>query len=545
MKKTIILSLILLIASFVQSQTLEEAKKHIYYTRYDAAEKVLQKVISSENPSPEAWYWLSEIYLKQLRPGLAENALKAGQDYMQKQNYEDKKYPWVAMGWAHLLLDTGKVEEARTRIEAILKQTKYKNATALLAAARANIESKNGDASWALQLLKKAAKRDKKNPEIYAAEGDAHRKLIHGSNAVVSYTKANDVDPFFAEAMYKKGLIYKSQNNPEIYFDRFNKAYAMDSNYTPALYELYYYYFYRDITKAGKMLEAYLHNADPDAHHAYMQTDYYYVSKKYAEAIQSGKNIILRDGADTKPRIYKLIAYSYAATGDSATALENMDTYFVKQKPADLVVKDYELKAQLLEKLSPDKMLAIVWYKKALAAEKDKKERLDYMITLADMQKELGNRDREAMWRESIYTTKDRPSNLDIFNWGVALYSAKNYVKADSVFKIYAEKYPEQLFGYAWRARCNAVIDSTMEKGLAVPYYIKITELGVKDSIKNKTSLMGAYGYLGAYEANITKNYAGALSYFDKILQLEPGNSDAAKFADLLRNWIDEGKGIN
>ncbi len=545
MKKTIILSFILLFASFAQSQTIEEAKEHIYYTRYDAAEKVLQSIIVKENPSPDAWYWLGEIYLKQLKPGLAEKALQAGKDFMQKQDLAPKQYPLLSIGWAHLLLDTGKVQEARSQMEDILKQTKYKNATVLLAAARANIESKNGDAAWALELLKKAAKRDKKNPEVYAAAGDAHRKLIHGSDAVVSFGKANDVDPSFAEAMYKKGLIYKSQNNIEIYIDRFKKAYAMDSNYTPVLYELYYFYFYRDIAKAGNMLEAYLRNADPDAHHAYMQTDYYYVSKKYDEAIRSGKDILAKEGNEAKPRIYKLIAYSYAATGDSATALQNMDIYFEKQKPSEVVVKDYELKARLLEKLNPDKLLAIEWYKKALAAESEKKEKLGYMITVAEMQKELGNRDREAMWRESIYTTKDRPSNLDIFNWGVALYSGENYVKADSVFKIYAEKYPDQLFGYVWRARCNAVMDSTMEKGLAVPYYKKLTEMGAKDSKKNKTTLMGAYGYLGAYEANITKDYAGALVYFDKMLELEPTNSDAAKFADMLRNWINEGKASN
>ena len=91
------------------------------------------------------------------------------------------------------------------------------------------------------------------------------------------------------------------------------------------------------------------------------------------------------------------------------------------------------------------------------------------MITLADLQKEMGNREREAVWRENIYLNKEHPSNLHIYNWGLALYGDENYQKADSVFAIYEDKYPEQIYGYLWSAGSNALLDTTMEKGLAVP----------------------------------------------------------------------------
>ena len=42
-------------------------------------------------------------------------------------------------------------------------------------------------------------------------------------------------------------------------------------------------------------------------------------------------------------------------------------------------------------------------------------------------------------------------NNVDIFSWGVADYNAQNYVKADSIFGLYAAKYPDQTFGYYWR----------------------------------------------------------------------------------------------
>ncbi len=292
-------------------------------------------------------------------------------------------------------------------MEALLKETKYKDPATLLAVARANIESKNGDAGWAIELLNKAVKRDKKNAEIYLALGDAYRKIIDASTAIVKYKYALELNPSFAEAMYKTGRIYKSQKNTEVYVDRFKKAYRMDSLYTPALYELYYHYYNRNIAQADKFLKAYLRNADPSPSHAYMLADNYFISKKYQQAIGAAKEIINNEGENAAPRLYKLIAYSYAELGDSAVALTNMDVYFQKQKSSDYVSKDFELKAKLLEKLNPDKAVAIEWYKKALASEKEKQEKLNYMVTLAGLQNELGNREREAIWREEVYNTKD------------------------------------------------------------------------------------------------------------------------------------------
>ena len=48
-----------------------------------------------------------------------------------------------------------------------------------------------------------------------------------------------------------------------------------------------------------------------------------------------------------------MIAYSYAALGDSVQALESMNRYFDREDPSEFVAKDFELKAKLLEKTNP------------------------------------------------------------------------------------------------------------------------------------------------------------------------------------------------
>lgn len=543
MKRIFILMLSLSTFAQSKSQSIDDAQRHVYYERYETAKNVLRSIIAKGDAPPEAWYLLGEIYLEQKNLDSARFVLQDKQAQFLQENVSKKEHPLVFIGWAHVLLDSGLTTEARKQMDEVLTAGKYKNPVALLAAARANIESRYGDSLWAVELLKRAIKRDKKNEAIYTALGDAYRRLIDGSNAVISYDKALEINPVYAEAMFKKGRIYKSQNNPEIYVDRFTKAVAMDSAYTPALYELYYYYYFRDVVKAERFLNAYIRNADPSPKHAYMLADLHYVSKKWDLAVKEAKAILDAEGSNAEPRLYKLIAYSDAALGDSTAALTNMNLYFEKQNDSSWVAKDFEMKAKLLEKLDPDKTAAIAWYKKALAKEQDKNESLISMISLADLQKELGNREREAVWREKIYNVKEQPTNLDIYKWGVALYSAKEYEKADSVFEIYEDKYPEQIHGYLWRARSNALIDTTMEMGLAVPHYNKLIELISKDTAKNKPLLIRAYEYLGAYEANTTKDFTASMEYYNKILELDPDHSDAKKYTEILKKWIEDGKG--
>ncbi len=545
MKKlfSLLTAFFLLLGLFSSAQSIQDAKDHIYYQKYETAKTELQAVISKDN-TPEAYYLLGEIYLKEKNKDAAKDILQKGLDYVKAEDISMKSAPLVHIGWAHLMLDEGKTAEAKALMEEVLAAGKYKDADALYAAARAHVDSKAGDNAWAVTMLGKAANRDRKNPHVYTALADAYKKAIDGSNAVVYYDKAISVDSKFAEAMYKKGRLYKSHNNPQVYLEKFRTAVSMDAAYAPALYELYYYYFYVDVDQAKNYLDQYLQVAEKTMELDYMKTDLLFVSQKYPEAITGANAILAKAGKDVKPRVYKLLAYSQAYTGDSATALKNMNTYFEKQIDTSIVAKDYELKAKLLETLKADKSLAIEWYKKAVAVEKDKEQKVGYMSSLAEIQQELGNREREAVWRESIFTNKEKPSNLDIYKWGTALYAAEDYVKADSVFTIYENKYPEQIHGYLWRAKCNALIDTAMTMGIAVPRYIKLAEVAnAIDAEKNKAVILRAYNYLGIYEANITKNYPLSLEYFEKMLAIDPTNADGLKFSGILKGWIEKARG--
>ncbi len=539
-------TLVIVIVNFfllkVFSQSVEDAKRYIYYERFNSAKNTLSAIINSSSSTPEAWYLLSKMYLDENKNDSAEIIInKAFETF--GNNINPKNDPLLFMAKAYLHMQQGKIADARKEMEDVLNAGRYKNVDALMAAASANIENKNGDANWAIELLQKAAKRDKKNAAIELLLGDAYRKLHDGSSAIVAYMKAGSLDPSLAAVPYREGRVYQTQNNTEIYLEKFTKAYTIDPHYAPAIYQLYYYYYARDTVKAQQLLNDYIANSDPDPHHEVMQTDLYYLSGNYSKAIEGAKKLLQSEQADSLARLYKLLAYSYAAQGDSVTAYNNMNIYFEKQKPEDIIIKDYTLQASLAQNVDTNKTAPVKWYKKALALEQDSSEKVNYMVLIADIESENGNRNEEAMWREKIYNTKTDATNLDLYKWGVALFAAEQYSNADSIFAIYEEKYPDQIYGPLWRAKSNALIDTSMTLGLAVPHYKKLIELGEADPEKNKSFLLSAYGYLGSYEANITKDYATSLMYFEKIIALDADNTTAKKYVEILKDWVDNGKG--
>jgi len=123
-----------------------------------------------------------------------------------------------------------------------------------------------------------------------------------------------------------------------------------------------------------------------------------------------------------------------------------------------------------------------------------------------------------------------------LFNWGLAHYQAGELLEADTVFGQYIEKYPEQSFGYYWRARVNSAIDKEMKDGLAVPYYSKLAEVMQNDTANAsyKRWMIESYSYLAAYEANTQKDYREAIEYFGKLLEVDPENEEAKKYIAIL-----------
>lgn len=535
MKRIFVTVTILLFSTLVFSQTVQDAEHLIYHERYKSAAKTLHAILENEPNNEQAWYLLTNCHLEQNKPNEIKDSLQKA-----SQAVSDKPLIKVAYGW--ILLRQNDVAGAKQNFDAALKETRQKNAGVLMAIAKAYIDTKNADANYAVELLNKAIKRNKQNAELYVLLGDAYSKLSNGSDAYSAYKKALEINPKYARASYRLGKIFTSQKNP-VYMQYFEDAVNADSLYTPALFEIYYHYYFRDVAKAMVYLQKYVEASDFNEENDYLMTDMLYLNKHYKAAIKNAQHIIATQGDSAQARIYKLIANSYKKLNDTTNARDYMLRYFATNNDTTYLTADYETMGEIYASMSGREDSSAYYY--ILAAEKTTTDSAKFSLykKVAGLFEKKKDYKQQAEWLRKYYVNNATATNVDLFNCGVAYYYAGEYPVADSVYTVYTEKYPEQEYGYYWRARSNVAMDTAMEKGLAIPHYLKLIEIAEKDTTDetNRKRLIESYGYIASFKANHDKDYTGSMEYFEKILRLQPDNEDARKYVAILQKFISQG----
>ncbi|MBL7748119.1 MAG: tetratricopeptide repeat protein [Chitinophagaceae bacterium] len=539
-KKIIILIAAITVNSFfAKAQVIDEARYLIDNEKYQSAESLLEKFAGAISDEPEASNLLIKTYFEQDKKEEAKQFIKT----RLLPAISNTSNPLEKVAYARYLLGTGNKPAADDIFTSLLNDKKnQKNASLLMAMAEVYIDEEAGDPKMAIEWLNMAEKRDKNNPQADILKGLAYRRIPDATNAFLAYTAALKKDPGNVRAHYLIGKIFTAQKNPDVYMEHFQKAYQTDSSYAPVLEELYNHYYYRDVRLAKKYLEEFIVHADYSLRHEYYLTDILYLNGEYANAIRAAKGIIAKIGDESQPRLYKLIAYSYAKSGDSAQALPAIKQYFEKEEPAKTIAADFELRARLTERISGTEDAVISYYTIAFEMDTLAQNKARYAAKIAALYKQADNQSQLAIWLGKLYQWKAKPTNVDLFNWGLAHYTARDYKATDSVFGLYVSRYPNDIYGYYWRAQANAAIDTSMNEALAVPYYIKVVEIGEENINANTKMLLKAYGYLGGYEANITKDYTKSLMWFEKYLSLDAGNEDIAGYVETLKKWIENKK---
>lgn len=525
------LSLVFVAMFFVQqlfAQSLEDGKKFMYYERYKSAKEVFEKLVTDNPKNEDAAYWLSQAYI-----GM-ENVAKA-KEVLQTALQNKSTSPILLAGMGHVELLENKTTDARNHFDMAVNESKSKDIDVLHAVGRANAYTKAGDANYGITQLQKATTVKKFNDaSVFVTIGDAYRKLVDGGNAVLAFKNALTIDPKLAAAKHKEGLIYESQKNKEYFLPAFEEAVAMDPNYGPALYSLYFYWYFRDVTKAAEYLNKYIAVIDSDPQNDYFQIDLKYASGLFTEAIAQSDELINKVGVDViKPRIYRLKAYSYKSLAekalkekDTATAVaqfanakKSIDLFFAKEKPEEIVPKDYELVGDVLAGTPGSELQAYSYYEKAMNADTAQENKASYLQKAVDFAKRSGDKKTVAYWLEKQYHAKKSPSNVDLYNLGRAFFDAGGegdfnfYAKSDSVFALYTEQYPDQPYGYYWRARANWSIDTSMVNAMANPHFEKFVEVASasKDSVAFRPQVKLAYKYFIGYNIFVKKDYKVAI----------------------------------
>ena len=526
------------------AQTLADAKKMIYYERYQGARDMLGKVVAANPADAEAVYWLSQAELGLYNTAGARSALVKGMEGANGSN----PLLLTAMGQVELL--EGKTNDARQRFETAVSLSKGKDVGVLNAIGRANLE-KNGDAAYGIEKLKMATalmdaqKKGPKDPSVYVTMGDSYKKLMDGGNAVTAYQNALTADPTHAAAKYRIGKIYLTQGNEQkdIFLKNFEDAIALDPAYAPAQYELYSYYFTRDVYKSTNYFNQYKSNADPGPALDYEEASLLYASGNFKGAIDKASQLLASQGDKADARLYRLQAYSYDQLKDSANTVERLDKFFAVARPDQIVPDNYVTMAINSAKFPSRQAKVDEYFMKAIDADTTVNNKIDYARKAGAFFKNAKNQPKAAEWYTRVLSVNPNPGKVDLYNAGFENFRAQEFVRSDSVFKIYAAKYPSEVYGHYWSFRALSVVDSTMEKGMAVPDCEKFISVAESDKVKNKNTLITAYGYMASYMANMKKDFPSAISYLDKIIEIDPANADALKNRDILQKAAAKGGG--
>jgi tetratricopeptide (TPR) repeat protein len=546
-----LLAFSLLMAFFAQGQSIQEGKNHLYAQRHELASGVFQQLLKTNPADVEALYWNGQSQLDHEVDSVKKAA--AAKEWYDKALQLTNSAPLIMVGAGHADLLENKPNDARQKFESALTMTrtrKGENVDILIAIARASIDAKAGDLNYIIDKMNLQAEKGEKNPEMYLLLGNAVRKARPGEaggEAFRNYQKALEFNPNFAVASYRLAKLFDSQKNWELVLQYLTDCVQKDPKFTPAYYELFYYYFYRrDFATAEQQLQKFIETKQPEKD---IQDEFLYSQLCWARgdfncAITKAESVIAALGNNTKPRVYRLLADALYQQADTlkkqgnaeaaapifANAKKYSDLFFAKSGGEDdqVILYDFQLRADILDKTGGTPEEIVNTYLQAVKVDTLANLKVDLLRKGADRFKARGDslsRVLEGDLRTKAITIKPTPSQRDYFDAGFAYYQGKAYQKADSIFTVFVELFPDEPYGYMMEYNIQRAIDSTMEMGSAVPWAIKYLELLEKDTVKNAKTIIGVSGYLAAYNANILKDKDKALQYLRRMLALDPTNA--------------------
>jgi len=538
MKKTTITFLTagLLLMSGVKAQTIQEGMNHLYAGRIINATGVFEKLLAVNPNDISAMYWLGQTKLES--DEIMSARIAGARSVYEKALQTTHGAPLIKVGMGHVLLLADKPEEARLHFETALTMTRNKKgddpviATAI---GRAITDVKTADHKYAVKLLEDAALKDPKNTETLLQLANAYRKAGEGSgggHAFATYNKALEVNPAFSVANLRLAKLFESQKNWELVLKYLNDAVAKDPRFTAAYYELFYYYFYRaKFDEAEGYLQKYIDSKLPESEiqDQFLYGQLCYARKNFDCAITKGESVVARNGKNTKPKVYRMLAYAYFDKGDYVNAKKFSDEFFVMKNPDDYISNDHKLRADIMSKTggSPDEIY--VNYTQGAELDTTLTDKVDFLKKGVAYFKERKIRDKEALLLQKIIELKPKPTINDYFDLTLAHYFSQNYAKSRDAALIMIEKFPDQVYGYEWAFNNARVMDTVKKDSIAVPDALKLFDFSDKDTAKFKKQYISASSFLAIYYANDAKDKAKAIDYLKKWQLVDVANAENIK----------------
>src|SRR5690606_2370026 len=234
-------------------------------------------------------------------------------------------------GMARLAFLSGNAAEGQRLATAVADKAKRKDWQTLVYAADA-INYGGGNVQDAIKYYEEAIKRGGgDNIDLRIGLGDAYQKLPGGGGkAMDNYEAAIAKDPKNSLGHSRIGALWYAARN----YDAALKSYQQAKDADPAnplpyndLANAYFYVGKYDLARQN--IEQYLKLSDQSCDDKIRYANILYLGKDYAEAISKMTEVMGSCGE--RPYMYRVLGVSQYETKDYQNALQNMQTFFVKQ----------------------------------------------------------------------------------------------------------------------------------------------------------------------------------------------------------------------
>lgn len=535
-----VLSIFLLAGSAVKAQTLATGISDVHAERYQSAKSTFERLLAVNPNDIQATYWLGQAHIRMDDIAGARNVYEKGLT-------ASNNAPLLQVGLGQVELIENKINEARQHFESAITMTGSKkgndpeilNAVGRAIASVYTDKERKGDINLAIQKLEEASQSKTKDnallSDIYLNLGSAYRKARPGENgglAFSNYQKAIEANPNYPVPYYEMARLFNTQHNWDLYEKYLNDAIAKDPRFAPAYYALAYYKMGKlELIAAEEYARKYAETSDADPQNEYLRGSLLYAQKKYDEAISLGKSILSRVGDRAKPRVYKMIAYSYLDKGDTLAARQYVDTYFAKEKE-EIVPKDYVLKAYVYTGIPGQEEAVVAAYKEAVNADTVLSGKIDLLKEGISTLNKKKLYKLESELQQLLLSIKPELTINDLFGAGIADYRAENYARSRDIFTQVTEKYPDQQYGWEWKFYNAQVLDSVKKDSIAVPDALNLLTFTKGDTVKYASQITKASYFLAIYY-----NQAGEKDSAIQYLQLmKSASADPATKQSIQQN---------
>ena len=529
--------------------------------RFDEAKRLLSQS-AQQTPSRQTYFDAGYGYLRAGQPDSARIWFEKGLPM------DEKRVPLNQTGAAITYLVTTDGTNAEPKLAEVVDKSKGKNADILYRIGEAYtgyltpgngsikpIYPKAVNTAKAIDFLNRAADRDKKNPAIQLALGDAYYLNKDAGTAVSRYESALELGMNASRVYQRIGDIYWQGRNLNLAVENYKKAIDANPEYAAAYNQLAELYFLVNRYKeAASYIDQYASVSKDNRQETLLrQAQFHFLAKDY------GRTVTLIDSNRTalaqNPIVYRIEGWAYSALKQPQKAIQNIDT-FLKKAPEKAMPDDYKYLGNAylgIENGGSDSLKAVndsvgISYL-AKAAPFDTTENL-----YSDIAKYYYRAKKHV---EAVATLDSAARHgfkadvQDLFRYGMSNYTlgfgrdslgklvrdTTRFALADSALALAQQGSPDYAPTVLYRAKANYYAYSPEEavrNAKAKPYFEQFINMVVdKEDERNRyqKDLVLAFKYLISYNELVTKDDTARKDWLNKATALFPENKDLARIA--------------